>query len=100
SSSGSMAGASRRSAIPTAGGSGGDPDEPLMDWGRWHEEYDDPDSRLSRRLEVVSARLAEAIAACPGRLRLLSLCAGEARDVISVLSEHPRSRDVDATVVE
>lgn len=72
-----------------------------MDWRRWHEEYRDPDSRLSRRLEVVKTRLTEVLDALPQRrLRLLSLCAGEAGDVIPVLGEHPTGRDVDAAVVE
>ena len=72
-----------------------------MDWRRWHEEYDDPDSRLSRRLEVVQRRLTEVLDHLDvDGPRLLSLCAGDARDVIPVLSGHPAGRRVRAVVVE
>lgn len=72
-----------------------------MEWRRWHEEYDDPDSRLSRRLEVVRTRLAEILTAHPSEeVRLLSLCAGDARDAIPVLAAHPKGRRVHGLVVE
>lgn len=72
-----------------------------MDWRRWHQEYDDPDSRLSRRLEVVRTRLAEVLTSHPAHeLRLLSLCSGDARDAIPVLAAHPRGPRVQALVVE
>jgi hypothetical protein len=62
-----------------------------MDWQSWHEEYDDPGSRLSRRLAVVQRRLTEILDTVTGTdLRLVSLCGGEARDVIPVLAAHPR----------
>ncbi len=70
-------------------------------WGRWHRAYDDPDSSLSRRLAAVRRRLGEAIDdAPPGPLRLISLCAGQGRDVIGVLADHPRRADVSARLVE
>ena len=72
-----------------------------MDWRQWHEEYNDPDSRLSRRLDVVRMRLAEALASHDDReLRLLSLCGGEARDVIPVLAAHPKGKRAQGLVVE
>lgn len=39
-------------------------------------------------------------AAPPGPIRLLSICSGDGRDVIGVLSSHPRGGDVEATLVE
>ena len=70
-------------------------------WQRWHEAYDDPASSLSLRLAVVQRRVAEAVAACPpGPVRLLSLCAGEARDVAGALAGHPRRADVHGRLVE
>jgi len=68
---------------------------------RWHEAYDDPDSGLSTRLGLVQAHLAEALTAAPdGPIRIVSLCAGQGRDVIGVLPEHPRKDDVTALLVE
>ncbi|HEY6278809.1 MAG TPA: SAM-dependent methyltransferase [Streptosporangiaceae bacterium] len=73
----------------------------MKDWGAWHESYDDPSSSLSARLRQVQLRLSEAIGqAPPGRIRLLSLCAGQGRDVLGVLPAHPRRDDVAAVLVE
>jgi len=72
-----------------------------MDWAAWHEHYDDPASPLSARLRCVQAHLADAIdRAPPGRISLVSLCAGQGRDVIGVLPDHPRRDDVRAVLVE
>jgi hypothetical protein len=74
---------------------------PREDWRAWHSRYDDPSCWLSERLDVVQARLAEALdAAPPGPLRVVSLCAGEGRDLIPVLAAHPRGGDVTARLVE
>ena len=73
----------------------------MRDWAKWHDGYDDPSSFLSARLRAVRARLAAAIDAAPaGPLQLVSLCAGQGRDVIGVLSDHPRREDVRALLVE
>jgi hypothetical protein len=70
-------------------------------WQRWHRDYDDPDSPLSRRLRVVQQRLREALDTCPSeRIRLVSSCAGEGRDVAGVLAGHPRAADVTGRLVE
>jgi hypothetical protein len=72
-----------------------------MDWAAWHEHYDDPASPLSARLRCVQAHLADAIDRVPpGRISLVSLCAGQGRDVIGVLPDHPRRDDVRAVLVE
>jgi hypothetical protein len=72
-----------------------------MDWVAWHEGYDDPVSGLSARLKLVKQHVAEAIdRAPPGPVRLLSLCAGQGRDVIETLPGHPRRDDVSAVLVE
>jgi hypothetical protein len=70
-------------------------------WVAWHAAYDDPDSSLSRRLRVVREQLCEALDEAPvGPMLLLSLCAGDGRDVLGVLKDHPRRHDVAATLVE
>jgi putative methyltransferase len=70
------------------------------DWSDWHRAYDDPTSRLSRRLAVVQRHLREAIDARPGPMRIISMCAGEGRDVIPVLADHPRRNDITARLIE
>lgn len=72
-----------------------------MDWRQWHEEYSDPSSRLSRRLDVVRTRLSEVLDSVPSEaVRMLSLCGGEARDVVPVLSAHPKGHRARAVIVE
>ena len=68
------------------------------DWHAWHEEYDDPRSSLSRRLDVVRRELRALLEAAPGPVRLVSLCAGDGRDTLPVLEE--LGADVDAVLVE
>lgn len=68
------------------------------DWHAWHEEYADPASSLSRRLEVVRTQLRALLAAADGPVRLLSICSGDGRDTLPVLAE--AGVDVDATLVE
>jgi hypothetical protein len=71
------------------------------DWVDWHAGYDDPSSGLSRRLAAVRARIVEWLdAAPPGRLRAVSMCAGQGRDLIGALADHPRRADVRARLVE
>lgn len=72
-----------------------------VDWADWHRAYDDPDSPLRRRLEIVRARIAAALdAAPPGELRAISVCAGQGADLLPVLASHPRGPDVSARLVE
>ncbi|GAA1248433.1 hypothetical protein GCM10009609_09830 [Pseudonocardia aurantiaca] len=73
----------------------------MTDWKRWHDPYDDPQSPLSGRLRAVQHQIGFALdRAAPGPVRLLSLCAGEGRDVLPVLAEHPRGADVTGRLVE
>ncbi len=71
------------------------------DWRAWHREYDEPDSRLAQRLRVVRGLIREALDRFPpGPIRALSICAGEGRDLLGVLADHPRAGDVRARLVE
>ena len=73
----------------------------VKDWVRWHAAYDDPSSSLSVRLRLVREHLSRALDRAPaGPIRLISLCAGQGRDVLGVLPGHPRGRDVTALLVE
>jgi hypothetical protein len=72
-----------------------------MDWVAWHAAYDEPSSPLNARLRQIRQWLSEAIDRAPrGPVRLVSLCAGQGRDVIGVLPGHPRRDDVRAVLVE
>jgi hypothetical protein len=75
---------------------------PLVeDWVRWHRAYDDPDSSLARRLVVVRQRIAEALDALGSRAqRILSLCAGDGRDLLPVLALRPADGRPGAVLVE
>ena len=71
------------------------------DWVAWHRGYDDPGSLLSRRLELVQGHLRAELERAPaGDVRLISLCAGQGRDVIGVLAGHPRRGGVRARLIE
>jgi hypothetical protein len=56
---------------------------------------------LALRLAIVQRRLAERLSAAPsGAVRLISMCAGQGRDVFGVLPTHSRRGDVTAVLVE
>jgi hypothetical protein len=72
-----------------------------MDWQTWHDEYDLPGSALARRLGVVQEQIVVALdSSPPGPLQVISLCAGQGRDLLEVLAGHPRRDDVRARLVE
>jgi hypothetical protein len=72
-----------------------------VDWHEWHDAYDTPDSYLGRPLALVQSRVRLALdEAPPGPLTAVSVCAGQGRDLIGVLAEHPRRGDVRARLVE
>lgn len=71
------------------------------DWLAWHADYDVPGSPLAQRLAVVQGWIRQALdQAPPGPVRVLSMCAGQGRDLIDVLSVHPRGLEVTARLVE
>lgn len=71
------------------------------DWHEWHQAYDHEGSPLARRLAVVQQCIAAALdAAPPGPIRIVSMCAGEGRDLLGVLEHHPRRADVRGRLVE
>lgn len=77
--------------------------ETSTDWQQWHHDYDDPASRLSERLRVVQSHVTAALderVGQPGPIRIISMCAGQGRDVIGALAGHPRRQNVAALLVE
>ncbi|MDN4522605.1 SAM-dependent methyltransferase [Mycolicibacterium austroafricanum] len=72
-----------------------------LHWYQWHSRYDDLESDDTDRLEVVQEVLASVLDTAPsGALAAVSVCAGQARDLLPVLIHHPRGHDVSARLVE
>jgi SAM-dependent methyltransferase len=76
-------------------------DRAKRDWEEWYHAYAEPDSPLSRRLVVVRTRIGECLDAPTGSvpMRILSLCAGEGRDLLPELAARPALRTT-TTLVE
>src|SRR6266568_798880 len=71
------------------------------DWYAWHGDYDVPGSVIAQRLTAVQDRILAALDGYPpGPVTVLSLCAGQGRDLLGVLAAHPRREDVVARLVE
>ncbi|MFF3390171.1 class I SAM-dependent methyltransferase [Streptomyces sp. NPDC002669] len=72
-----------------------------MDWNTWHDKYDVADSWMARRLRTVQSQTRAALDDSPaGPLKVISMCAGDGRDLLHVLSDHPRRHEVRARLVE
>jgi hypothetical protein len=70
-------------------------------WLDWHGQYDEAHSPLARRLELVQAQIRTCLDRAPaGPIHAISMCAGQGRDLLGVLADHPRRRDVSARLVE
>jgi Putative methyltransferase len=71
------------------------------DYRAWHDGYDRPGSRLHLRLLVVQDLIAQALDdLAPGPVRVVSLCAGQGRDVLGVARRHRRGGDLTGRLVE
>jgi hypothetical protein len=73
----------------------------LRDYAAWHDEYDRAGSPLHLRLLVVQDLIAAALDELPpGPIRVISLCAGQGRDLIGVARRHRRGADLAGVLVE
>jgi hypothetical protein len=46
-----------------------------VDWRAWHEDYENPNSALTRRLAVVQAQIRAALnRAAPGPVQAIGIC--------------------------
>jgi hypothetical protein len=70
------------------------------DYLQWHDDYDDPDSDLSRRLAVVQEHLRDRLDATSGPVRVLSLCSGDGRDILGVLAGRSDRDRVSGVLLE
>jgi hypothetical protein len=72
----------------------------MSEWVEWHEGYK-PGQPLALRLGVVQDLIRSALdSRPPGPIRIISMCAGDGRDLLGVLPGDPRRRDVHARLVE
>jgi hypothetical protein len=75
--------------------------EGSTDWVDWHAPYADPGSPLSRRVEIVRDAIARVLdETAPRPLHVTSVCAGDGRDLLGVLSKRPDAGRVSATLIE
>ena len=71
-----------------------------MDWVAWHADYEDPDSRISRPLVIVQKHIRAFLDGFSGSpVHVVSMCAGEARDLLGVIGAVER-RDISGRLVE
>lgn len=71
-----------------------------MDWSEWHHRYDAAPA-LAARLRIVREQITATLDQCAaGPIRIVSLCAGDGRDVIGSLQGHPRRGDVTAWLLD
>lgn len=77
-------------------------EEERKDWFEWHAPYDDPASALSLRLGVVKEQIRKALPTkADTPFKIVSLCSGQGRDIIEVLSERSRKMgQISARLVE
>lgn len=70
-------------------------------WVDWHGPYQDVAPPLSRRLHIIQTHVRTWLDDRPAeRLRALSLCSGDGRDLIEVLAARPDADRVSATLIE
>jgi hypothetical protein len=73
----------------------------VTDWVRWHEDYGDPASALSRRMRIVQGHISDWLDDRPeGDLTVVSACAGQGRDLIEVLGRRGDAGRVHTTLLE
>lgn len=87
-------------ATPTPEAATPTPEAEQRDYLQWHDTYDDPGSDLSRRLRIVQGHLRERLDATSGPIRLLSVCSGDARDILGVLAERTDRERVSGALLE
>ncbi|MEZ0580093.1 SAM-dependent methyltransferase [Nocardioides sp. MH1] len=71
------------------------------DWSEWHDAYERAGSTLDERLDTVRAQVRRHLeATVPVPVRMVSLCAGDGRDVLGVLAGRDDADRVSGLLVE
>jgi len=72
----------------------------VSEWVEWHAGYAEG-TPLTRRLHAVQNFIRPALDSFPpGPIQVISMCAGDGRDLLGVLPDHARLPDVRARLVE
>jgi hypothetical protein len=72
-----------------------------QDWQRWHDDYADPRSAMSQRLDVVRGHIETWLDAFPyDEVTVVSACAGQGDDLLQVLGRRADHARVRATLLE
>lgn len=70
------------------------------DWFAWHDNYRTR-PRMRQRLQIVREYISTYLnQSPPGKIRVISVCAGDSRDLIGTLFDHPRASDVSGRLIE
>ena len=71
------------------------------DWLDWHGRYDDLDTGLPERLTLVQGFIGDFLdRTLADDVQVVSACAGQGRDLLPVLADHPRRDRVRARLIE
>ena len=70
------------------------------DWSTWHRRYNE-NEHLKARLQVVRQTVRAVLDDCrTGKIRLISICSGDGRDILEELAKHPRRNDIEAWLID
>ena len=73
----------------------------MVDWTAWHDRYSNPNSTMSRRLAMVQRLIDRHLdRTSPRPVRVLSVCAGDGRDILGVLADRDDADRVIVTLLE
>jgi hypothetical protein len=71
------------------------------DWVLWQQLYENPQRVVAQRLLIVQRLIREFLAARAGaEVSVVSVCAGQGRDILGVLADHPDHGSVRGYLVE
>jgi hypothetical protein len=71
------------------------------DWADWHRKYENPAHPLSERLSMIQERIHTFLDGDErSEIRVISICAGEGRDLLEVLASSPARARVKGRLVE
>jgi len=70
------------------------------DWSAWQRLYESPERVVAQRLRIVQRLIRACLASSTGQVTVLSLCAGQGRDLLEVLAEHPPRSAVRGRLIE
>ncbi|MGI8879145.1 MAG: class I SAM-dependent methyltransferase [Jatrophihabitans sp.] len=72
-----------------------------MDWQEWHQSYQDNASSFSRRLAIIQSHIDTWLdTEAPAQPVVLSICAGDGRDLLQVLADREDRDRVSGVLIE